>query len=213
MKNKELLLIPIALTGLFLISRRNKLNNPNIIKPAYHNTNTYFPTPSIVILEPNNYVGRLHYFCANHTYPFKNNSIEDSGGYSYAEKFEQPCHECLSESISNNINDNYRYINNQWVFNQGCTPINWNNPLSKIKDYNKLEKPTSHGFTVEDIDIKYIFKDGYITLRPSREFTYTQKNNNIIEYINKWYYKVPEYKTDNLNNHFLGIHYIIEQNP
>lgn len=212
MKNKNLLFIPVSVAGLFLLTRNNNLNNPYILRPAYHNLDTYFPTPSIVILEPSfsrESMGELHYFCANHTYPFKNNDSDDYGGYSYREQYEQPCEECLTDYVDYH---NYTYLNNQWIFKNNDIPVNWKNPLTKIKDFDKLMQPTSHGFTIDDISIKQIYKQSPLmySIAPLKDSGYP-KNQNTIAYLKQWYYKVPDFDTTQLNEPFWGIHYKIKQ--
>ena len=211
MKKEHILLLTFGTLGVSLLTRINNIYNPILIKPAFYNSDSYFPTPSIVVLEPSFSSlksSELHYYCANHKYSFKNNDIDEIGGYSYSERFEQPCQECLPRYVDYKL---FSYQNNEWIFFPGQTPINWKNPLTKIKDFDKLMLPYKHGFTIQDIDIKQIDKSPLYPRIGILTNSGYPKNQNTINYLKQWYYKVPDFDTTKINKSFWGIHYKIIQ--
>jgi hypothetical protein len=202
---------------LFLI-RINNRNNPIIIKPEWHNFETYFPTPSVIILEKESSEYRIHYFCANHKL------VKDNLYVNF--KYEQPCEECLNSNHFSSF-ESAEYIGGKWEFftYEDITkkqvvgtfiPDYWKNPLTKIKNYDMLQETSYHGLTVDDIDIKLIYKNSPWTHTigtPSDYVDSFQKTKDKINYLDKWYYKVPKFdisKLKSVGSDFFGINYKIE---
>jgi len=201
---------------LFLI-RINNLNNPIIIKPEWHNFETYFPTPSVIILEKESSEYRIHYFCANHKL------VKDNPYVNF--EYEQPCEECLKTTLYSSF-ESAEYVGGKWEFFRyqdsnkkqvvgTFIPDYWKNPLTKIKNYDMLQATTNHGLTVDDIDIKLIDKNfAYThTIGTYRTHVSFQKTKDKINYLDKWYYKVPKFdisKLKSVGSDFFGINYKIE---
>ena len=208
----------LILICLFFIVRSNNLSNPRIVRPKHYSVETYFPTPSVAVLD---YYDNdsIIYYCANHKISKYNEDWYEN------KKFEQPCEECLSEDYKDSRYDYennkcshvgsnhevYKYDGWEWVFlnchhytygqpelTKIAPPINWKNPLTKIKNFDKLQLPYSHGFMIDSISLKEVIKIGQFKEVTMWENVSYPKNPNTINYLKEWYYKVPDYDVSKL---------------
>ena len=219
---------------LFLGINRINNDNPNFVQGANISSESWFPTPSRVVLD---YDNKLRYYCSNHAYEINFPVDESFNSYDYKDT-EQPCKVCLPyETRNGGIIDFYKSfdvwhfkphkIKNGWTaqieYSNGA-PINWKNIYSNIKNYDTLISPIFHGFSFNKRENKLIFiicscvsnHNCYWLHHPYfSNSTYNKSyeyNENNINYLNGWYYKVPKFDLNSISkptDKFFGIKYIL----